>query len=166
MSQNEAAAHTRPINFPSEAFPAYPGLTVHAPEQWVALAAVGLPLALAREVPSGQFRPNILVTITRFGVDFSFDQARKLLDAKLKKLPRYKETERVAEPFLTGEGMHLVGRFTAAKGEIIRQRVSIAVINRGYVFDVVEITATSALVSGDNVEAEITEILASLSVTL
>lgn len=154
------------LSFPSDAFPAYPHLSLNAPKDWQALAAVGLPIAVAKEVPAGQFRPNILVTLARFGGDYNFAAARKGLDLKLKKLPRYRETERTEAPFLGGEGLHIAGRFTAAKGELIRQSVSIAVINRGHVFDVVEITATSTLVSGDNVVSEIQEIINSLSVTL
>ena len=154
------------LSFPSDAFPAYPQLSLEVPTDWQALAAVGLPIAVAKEVPAGQFRPNVLVTVVRFGGDYNFAAARKALDQKLKKLPRYRETDRTESPFLGGEGLHISGRFAAAKGELIRQSVSIAVINRGHVFDVVEITATSTLVSGDNVEGEIQEIINSLSVTL
>lgn len=157
---------TQSFSFPSEAFPAYPQIDATAPDDWVALAAVGLPLALAKTVTPGKFRPNVLVTLTRHGADYSFAAARKALESKVKKLPRYKEMSSTAGEFLGGEGLHLVGRFTMAKGELVRQSVSIAVINRGHVFDVVEITGTSALVSGDNVEGEIQEIFDSLRITL
>ena len=57
--------------FPSPAFPAYPALSVNKPQGWVELAAVGLPLAIAADVPGKQFRPNVLVTMARHGVDHS-----------------------------------------------------------------------------------------------
>lgn len=154
------------VSFPSEAFPAYPRLSVQTPTDWVALAAVGLPLAVAKTVDEGKFRPNVLVTIARFGAEYSPEAAIKALDAKLKKLPRYKEMSKVREPYLGGEGQHVVGRFAGAKGQMVRQSVSIAVINRGHVYDVLEITGTSALIPGDNIESEIQAIIDSLTVSL
>lgn len=151
--------------FPSQAFPAYPRLSVNKPDGWVELAAVGLPLALAAEVPAGAFRPNVLVTLTRHGADFQVEHAVKDLNKRLKALTRFREEERVTGHAHGGDRIRVRGRFAGARGEVVRQDVSVVVINRGHVYDVVEITGTCSLASGDNRETEIRSVIDSLVVT-
>ncbi|WP_435299357.1 hypothetical protein [Timonella sp. A28] len=152
--------------FPSEAFPQFPRIEIERPEGWNALAAVGLPLALAKDVPAGVFRPNVLVTLTRLGADHTVDQARKAFTAKTKALPRYKEESSHVVDREDCEGFTVEGRFAGGRGEIIHQIVTVMVINRGYVFDVVEITGTCSALTGDNGKKEIREILSSVHVDI
>lgn len=141
----------RTLTFPSEAFPASPSLQVDQPEGWVALAGVGLPIALAQEVAPGRFRPNVLVTVTRFGADHTVAAARKEVNARLKSLPRFTETLREnAAELLGGPGMRVEGYFGDGKGGTLVQALRMGVLAAGPVFDVVQITGTCA---GDQVES-------------
>lgn len=161
----ESKSMTETLTFPSEAFPAYPSLSAPQPEGWVALAAVGLPLALARETDGQGFRPNVLVTVTRSGAGHSIDKALETLNQRLKKVSRYKELSRDVE---YGEELsHAIieGRFAGGKGELIKQIVRLVVIKRGFVFDVVEITGTVSLLTGDNGEEEMRAIVAGVSIS-
>lgn len=149
--------------FPSVDFPAYPELSVQKPDGWVGLAATGLPLALAKTVEPGTFRPNVLVTLQRFGVDFSVDAAIKALNEKLKKLTRFKESSREVNEDSDGTNVVVIGRFAGSRGEMFVHCVRVVVIKREYVYDVVEITGTASALTGDNGLEEIREIV--LSVT-
>ncbi len=154
------------LTFPSEAFPAYPTLSAPQPEGWVALAAVGLPLALAREVEGKKFRANVLTSLTRVGAEHSFDGQVSAVTAKLKKLPRYKETLRELGGTEQIPELYIEGRFAGAKGELLGQFVRVVVLSRGYVYDVVEITGTVSLLAGDNSEEEVREIVKGVVVSL
>jgi len=154
------------FTFPSTPFPGYPRLRLDCPEDWVALAAVGLPLAVAKEVPSNVFRPNALVTVNRFGADHTLERTAKALDSKLKGLPRFREEAREQIAVDAGEALWVEGRFAGGRGEIIHQIVMIVVINRGYVYDVVEITGTCSALTGDNGKDELRAIVRSLTIDL
>jgi hypothetical protein len=133
------------LTFPSEAFPAYPQLSMVTPAGWVALAGVGLPLAAAREVPQGQFRPNVLVTVQRSGAGHTLADARKEVDARFKDLPRFTETLREdAAEVLGAAGLRVEGYFSDGKGGTLVQAVRMALLQRGAVCDVVQITGTCA----------------------
>lgn len=151
------------LTFPSEAFPAYPSLRVAQPTGWVALAGVGLPLALAKQVPTGQFRPNVLVTVTRFGADHTVAAARKEVTRRLKELPRFTETLREDSADLLGvTGLRIEGYFADGKGGTLVQALRMCVLPAGPVFDVVQITGTCAGTQVDTAFAEIREIQDSL----
>lgn len=151
-------------SFPSEAFPAFPRLGLESPDGWVSLAAVGLPLAVAKEVPAGQFRPNVLVTTTRVGAGHTFEKSVKDLEARLKGLPRFREEARESESGEGAESLWIEGRFSGGRGEIVHQVVKVMVINRGFVYDVVEITGTCSALTGDNGKEEIRRIVRSVTV--
>lgn len=151
------------LTFPSEAFPAYPQLSMVTPTGWVALAGVGLPLAAAREVPAGQFRPNVLVTVQRFGAGHTVADARKEADARFKDLPRFAETLREdAAEVLGGTGLRVEGYFSDGKGGTLVQAVRMALLQRGAVCDVVQITGTCAGGQVDPAFGEIRDIQDSL----
>ena len=148
----------RTLTFPSEAFPAYPRLSMVTPEGWVALAGVGLPLAAAREVPQGQFRPNVLVTVQRFGAGHTTADARKEVNGRFKDLPRFTETLREDGADVLGTtGLRVEGYFSDGKGGTLVQAVRMAVLQSGAVCDVVQITGTCA---GSQVEPAFGEIRA------
>lgn len=147
------------LRFPSDAFPAAPVLSMPCPAGWVALAGVGLPLAAAKEVPAGQFRPNVLVTVQRLGADHTDAASRAEVGARLKALPRFAETLREdACEVLGSTGLRVEGYFADGKGGTLVQALRMVVLHNGPVVDVVQITGTCA---GDQVSdafAEIREI--------
>lgn len=153
---------TERLAFPSDAFPAFPHLSVEKPGGWVGLAATGLPLALAKDVEPGVFRPNVLVNLQRMGIDFSADAAVSQLNAKLKKLTRFKEKSRSVIDGEFGEEVIVDGRFAGTRGEMFTHCVRVIVIKREYVYDVVEITGTASALTGDNGLQEIREIVLSV----
>jgi hypothetical protein len=157
---------TDTLHFPSEAFPAFPQLSAPQPDGWVALAAVGLPLALAREVEGQGFRPNVLVTMTRAGADHGLDKALHALTNRLKRAARYKELSRETTENESRSEALVEGRFAGGKGELIKQIVRLVVIKRGFVYDVVEITGTVSLLTGDNGEDEMRAIVTGVEITI
>lgn len=155
---------TQTLTFPSEAFPAYPSLSMAVPDGWVALAGVGLPLAAAREVPAGQFRPNVLVTVQRFGAGHSMAVSRKEVNQRLKDLPRFTETLREdGTEVLGAAGLRVEGYFSDGKGGTLVQAVRMVVLTQGPVSDVVQITGTCAGTQVEPAFGEIRDIQDSLA---
>lgn len=157
---------TTPLLFPSDSFPGFPSLRVDAPENWVGLGAVGLPLALARDVEGQSFRPNVLVSLTRVGVDGTFEAQATALLARLKKLPRFKLVLRDDSLSSVGQELFVEGTYSGARGELLKQFVRIVFVKRGYVFDVVEITGTVSLIARDNGEDEVRGLVKAVEVSL
>lgn len=144
------------LRSPSDAFPAAPVLSMPCPDGWVALAGVGLPLAAAKEVPAGRFRPNVLVTVQRQGAGHSDSAARAEVETRLKALPRFSETLREdACEVLGSTGLRIEGYFADGKGGTLVQALRMVVLQNGPVVDVVQITGTCA---GDQVDAAFAEI--------
>jgi hypothetical protein len=144
------------LEYPSDAFPAPPRLSMVRPAGWVALAGVGLPLAVAREVPAGQFRPNVLVTVQRLGAGHTVADSRSALGKRLKALPKFTETLREdAAEMLGSTGVRIEGYFSDGKGGTLVQAVRTVVLENGPVVDVVETTGTCA---GSQVESAFADI--------
>lgn len=157
---------TTSMSFPSADFPGFPYLSVEAPEQWVGLGAVGLPLALARNVEGQTFRPSLLVSVSRVGAESSFESQCSALLARLKKLPRFKEVLRDESQGPLGQELFVEGRFVGGKGELLKQFVRVVFIKRGFVYDVVEITGTVSLLTRDNGEDEVRDLVHSVEIAI
>src|SRR5512141_344153 len=61
--------------FPSEEFPAQPGITLHIPKDWQPVHAPGAVMAARCASDAGTFVPNVVVRIERRPVDFEIAEA-------------------------------------------------------------------------------------------
>ncbi|GAA1287866.1 MULTISPECIES: hypothetical protein [Brachybacterium] len=82
---------TRNIAYPSADFPGPPTITVGIPDDWETLTVPGVHLAAAQPHVDGQFRANIVVTVQRFGPDFTDQDARAGLEQRKSSLPGLEE---------------------------------------------------------------------------
>ena len=145
------------LRYPSDDFPAPVGVRVTAPDGWLSLPHVALPLALGREVPEGEFNPNVIVVVSRVRADATLDDAHAEVVRKLRPLPKLRE---LGSGELEVDG--LAGRWVEASfkggaGTVLVQSVRTVVVPRGPVADVVQTTGTCTVVqhpwAGDEIRA-------------
>lgn len=135
---------TTRLTYPSAEFPAPVGLTMELPELWDPLVAVGVHLGAIKNMPAGEFTPNIIVEVSRFGGAYTLEQAIELAQRNASAAKRYKYTRRDAAPVAGVDGYVLDGEFPQPRGGALLQTVRLAVIDRGTVVDLVQITGTCA----------------------
>lgn len=152
------------LRYPSDDFPAPVGVRVVAPERWVPLPHVGLPLALGREVDPGEFNPNVIVTVSRIRAEQTLDDAHAEVLRKLRPMPRLRELDG-GEVDVDGlPGRWLEAAFKGGGGTVLVQAVRTVVVPRGPVADLVQTTGTCTLTQHPWAAAEIRAVQESLRV--
>ncbi|WP_114856412.1 hypothetical protein [Brachybacterium sp. YJGR34] len=141
----------RSIEYPSPDFPGPPRISVTVPDEWEPLTVPGVQLAVAQPRVEGQFRANVVVTVQRFGPEFTLESARAGLDQRKASLPELEELG-------TGE-LEIGGRtwiaseygYTQPGRSTVVQAARYAVVDRGGVAtDVLEIVGSCGAESADD----------------
>lgn len=132
------------LTYPSEEFPAPVSLTMAIPEDWEPLVAVGVHLGAVKTMPAGEFTPNVIVEVSRFGGAYTLKQAVELAQRNASAAKRYRHTRREPLTVAGVEGFVLDGVFPQPRGGALMQTVRLAIIERGSVVDLVQITGTCA----------------------
>jgi hypothetical protein len=78
-------------SYPSDSFPAFPAVSVDAPADWEPIVVASSLLA-TRAPESSYFRPNVVVTLSRFGSTYELEEAILALKAENAALPESIET--------------------------------------------------------------------------
>ncbi|RFA17256.1 hypothetical protein B7R21_00520 [Subtercola boreus] len=134
---------TSTLVFPSDSAPAYPSISLELPDDWASFGAAGAVIAAGRAAPSGEFRPNVIVAVSRFGAGYTLEQATAEVTAQVTSIEGVVELGRDTLPVLGGEGFRIEFSYTDARVGTLMQGVRIAVIENGPVTDLVQITATA-----------------------
>src|SRR5690606_34759299 len=130
------------FSFPSETFPAFPAVALTAPDGWGPLHLPGVALAVAGPLEPGVFRPNVVVAITRFAVDYELTSAADAVAAKFAGLEQSREIGRDTSMINGVEWAHIESTFIDSRAGTLVQAVHIAVIKSGPVADLVQITGS------------------------
>ncbi|MDO9398424.1 MAG: hypothetical protein Q7T71_17915 [Herbiconiux sp.] len=154
-------AHT--LTFPGEEAPAFPALTLTLPDDWKALSVSGAVLAAGKTIEPGQFRPNVVVAVSRFGADYSLETAIQAVVTRLESIEGVEELVRDRLEVLGREGFRAEFSYPDARVGTLMQAVRIAVVEQGPVVDLVQITATATGVQATEFWPELRDIQASAS---
>ncbi|MDR2895273.1 MAG: LpqN/LpqT family lipoprotein [Propionibacteriaceae bacterium] len=130
------------VAYPSVEFPALVGVSIEAPEGWVPLPDVAQFVAISKLVPEGDFRPNVIVTVRRMRLGSAFELAKQELHQRAATLTDYKpigEEDRVIAGY---PGCRIEGSFIHPEAGTLVQAIRFAVVDRGPVEDLVQITAS------------------------
>lgn len=155
---------TETVKFPSTDFPGYLGLSLESPDGWESLPAVGLPLAVAKGVPDGEFRPNVIAVLSRFGAGHTMEQAIEEVVRRLSGLPEYAEIARETSDHLGHPGFRIEGAFSDSGLGSLVQAVRLVLVDRGPVRDLVQVTGSCSGAQIESTLGEIREIQDSLRV--
>lgn len=154
------------VRYPSEQFPAQPTLSLDLPAKWTPLEGAGIPLAATREVKAGEFRPNVVVLITRFAAQYTLTAAIAEVTAKLEASPGYEELGRADMDVSGYPGFRVEGAFSDARVGSLMQGVRIAWIDRGPVVDLVQITVSATGSQAEEIWGELRQIQDSLRIEI
>ncbi|MBD5786715.1 LpqN/LpqT family lipoprotein [Cellulosimicrobium terreum] len=145
------------LRYPSDDFPAQVGVRVTAPDGWVPLPHVALSLALGREVPEGEFNPNVIVVVSRVRAEVTLEEADAEVRRKLRPLPRLRETGSGDVDVAGLAGRWVEASFKGGAGTVLVQSVRTVLVPRGPVADLVQTTGTCTLTqhpwAGDEIRA-------------
>lgn len=138
------------IEYPSADFPGPPRIAVHVPDDWETLTVPGVQVAVAQPRVEGQFRANVVVTVQRFGPDFTLEAAKAGLEQRKAALP---ELEELGTGEIQVEGMTWIASeygYTQPGRPTVVQAARYAVVDRGGVAkDVLEIVGSCGAESAD-----------------
>ena len=141
---------SKTISFPSADFPGPPQISLEVPDEWETLTVPGVQLAVAQPRVEGRFRANVVVTVQRFGPEFSLDAAKAGLEQRKAALP---ELEEIGTGEITvGETTWIASEYgyTQPGRPTVVQAARYAVVDRaGVATDVVEIVGSCGAESAE-----------------
>jgi hypothetical protein len=130
-------------SFPSDDFPAFPAVTLDAPDGWEPRAFAGTVLALIDDRGAEAFSPNVVVGLTRTAAGHTLDEASAAVEEYVSRLPEVAPVDSARVEL--GGRTWAVSEFaytTAAVGTVV-QVVAVTVVDHGPVTDVVRVTGTA-----------------------
>lgn len=155
------------IEYPSVDFPGPPRITLEVPDEWETLTVPGVQIAVAQPRVEGRFRANVVVTVQRFGPDFTLEAAKAGLEQRKAALP---ELEELGTGEIQVEGMAWIASeygYTQPGRPTVVQAARYAVLDRGGVAkDVLEIVGSCGAESADEEIEAVRAIQDSLNVDL
>ncbi|MET4224129.1 LpqN/LpqT family lipoprotein [Oerskovia enterophila] len=152
------------LSYPSADFPAPVRVSIDCPEDWAPLPEVALPLALAKVVAPGEFRPNVIVVVSRTRKQFTLENAVSEVVTKLTGLAGYAELGREEREIAGHPGFRIEGAFTDAEGGTLVQAVRTTIVDRGPVVDLVQVTGSCSGAQAEQLLVEIRAIQESLRI--
>jgi len=155
------------VEYPSAQFPGPPRITIEVPDDWETLTVPGVQVAVAEPRVEGQFRANVVVTVQRFGADFTLEAARAGLDQRKAALP---ELEELGTGEIEVEGTTWIASeygYTQPGRPTVVQAARYAVMDRGGVAtDVLEVVGSCGAETADDQIETVRTIQDSVSVQL
>ncbi|ACZ29537.1 hypothetical protein Xcel_0498 [Xylanimonas cellulosilytica DSM 15894] len=147
------------VSYPSAQFPGFPSVEVPRPDGWSPLAAPQVLLAVARDGAPGEFRANVVVTVTRLDADQTLGTVAKAAAAALESRRDYAERRRDGIGISGLPGYVVQGAWVSADAGTVAQDVRGVIVEHDGVRDLVEITATCGGGQVDPAWAELQTIL-------
>ncbi|MFB2598754.1 LpqN/LpqT family lipoprotein [Herbiconiux sp. P17] len=134
---------THTLTFPGDDAPALPTVSLTVPDDWAALSVTGAVLAAGKTIEPGEFRPNVVVAISRFGADYTLQTAIDAVVQRVEAISGVEELGRDTLEVLGRDGFRIEFSYPDARVGSLMQGVRIAVVENGPVVDLVQITATA-----------------------
>jgi Probable lipoprotein LpqN len=140
----EARQNPVTVRFPSEQFPARPAVSLQIPAEWEPIPSPRVLVAAgAIEDPEHpEFRVNVVVTSARFEAGFTLPDAVKIVVDQFSELPELTEIGREDRVVLGIPGFRYEASYADDRVGALVQLVHVAVLDRGSVADMVQVTAT------------------------
>ena len=153
------------VEYPSQAFPAYPHVLLEIPDKWEELNAPGSLLAVKHDRGSEQFSPNVILSILRDEASISLADSVKGIKAYINSLGTAILYEQAIK--LDDKDWYVAefGRTIEGAGAII-QVVATTVVQNGPIVDTIRLTGSAALEDHEVGLKEVREIIASARISL
>ena len=149
------------LAFPSRIAPALPTVVVDPPDGWVPTVYPGALLASFAPRPTGEFRPNLIVTATRHESGFHLPEALAALVEELMALPE--ASLRDVSESTDISAAKAVAFIDPEAGTLVQVHV-IVLVDQEVCVDLVHLTASCSAGSIGDDEAALDKIVSSLAV--
>ena len=156
---------SRTLTFPSSDAPALPIVSLDVPDDWHVLSTTAALLATAKEVAQGEFRPNVVVAISRFGTGYTLDTAIQSVIDKVGSIEGVAESGRDRPEVLGRAGFRIEFSYPDARAGTLIQAVRLALVSNGPALDLVQVTATATAAQAMEIWPEIRAIQASATLS-
>lgn len=134
---------SRTLTFPSSDAPALPIVSLDVPDDWHVLSTTAALLAAAKEVEQGEFRPNVVVSISRFGSGYTLAAAIASVLEQVSAIDGVTEMGRDRPEVLGRAGFRIEFSYPDPRMGTMVQAVRLALVDNGPVLDLVHVTATA-----------------------
>ena len=148
------------VSYPSELFPAPPTVSLTVPDAWSALPLPEVVVAVATEHAADEFRPTVVVAVSRNPTDFTLEVALAAIAEKLIGLTEREEVVNVPTEIAGFAAQRVEVTFSDPRVGTIAQAVTFVLVPNGPVVDLVQITGSC---SAGQIEATFGEIRGILS---
>jgi hypothetical protein len=152
---------THTLSFPGESAPAFPSLSLTVPDDWHAVSVTGAVLAAGKTVAQGEFRPNIVVAVSRYAAGYSLQTAIDAVVARVESIEGRVELVRDEHEVLGLPGFRIEFSYPDTRVGTLMQGVRIAVVENGPVVDLVQLTVTATGIQATELWGELREIQSS-----
>jgi hypothetical protein len=156
---------SRTLTFPSSDAPALPIVSIDVPDDWHVISTTAALLAAAKEVEQGEFRPNVVVSISRFGAGYTLDTAIQSVLEKVASIGGVAELGRDRPEVLGRAGFRIEFSYPDPRAGTLVQAVRLALVSNGPAFDLVEVTATATAAQAAQMWDEIRTIQSSATLS-
>jgi hypothetical protein len=156
---------SRTLTFPSSDAPALPIVSLDVPDDWHVLSTTAALLAAAKEVEQGEFRPNVVVAISRFGSGYTLDTAIESVIGKVLSIEGVTELGRDRPEVLGRAGFRIEFSYPDHRVGTLVQAVRLALVSNGPALDLVEVTATATAAQATQIWSEVRAIQASATLS-
>ena len=156
---------SRTLTFPSADAPALPIVSFDVPDDWHVVSTTAAVLAAGKVVPQGEFRPNVVVAISRYGAGYTLDTAIATVLDKVTSIEGVAVLGKDRPEVLGSAGFRIEFTYPDARFGTLVQAVRLALIDNGPVLDLVQVTGTATAVQATDTWHEIREIQTSASLS-
>lgn len=131
------------LTYPSKDFPGPPVVTMDCPDGWSPIRLAGAQLAVGVDVQEGQFRPNVVVVVSRMADDQTLETTVADMTARVEAIDGYEEGVRESLQVAGHPGFRLECAWSDPTVGTVAQAVRVAVVEHDGVRDLVQVTGTA-----------------------
>lgn len=123
--------------FPSAEHPAFLRIGIDVPDTWTSTQAPGAVIAAVKPAPPGEFAVNVVVSVTRFGVDHTLDTSIEALRQRVAASGESSWGEQARSDTDTAQGFAAEVSLKDPRAGTVVQGHRSVLVNRGDVRDLV-----------------------------
>jgi hypothetical protein len=154
------------ISYPSAEFPAPVSLSLETPDGWVGRPTSGTVLAAFKPGATDEFTPNVVVTVSRFGGDYSVESAITVVQQSVNEIPDVVVLGSETLEIAGFPGFRIEFSFTDPRVGTLVQAVRVVVVPNADVCDLVTVTGSATATQAQTLWPELRAVQESLTATV
>lgn len=141
-------------------------LSFELPEGWIGSPTSGTVLAAFKPGASTEFTPNVVVTMSRYGVDYRVESAVEAVQQSVNAIPDAVILGSETLDISGFPGFRIEFSFTDPRAGTLVQAVRVCVVSNGAVSDLVTITGSATAAQAQTIWSEVRAVQDSLTASV